>query len=647
MALRTTRQMVEVLSTGDGGKTRVTRQSAAVLAAGIGKLRVHRQMIEVLAGELAAEVYEASASSALSLTTTLHVNLMQVTGASALSITTSAVRELSKNRAAESTIVLTQDADIRNEAVSVISLVQDVSVLRIANKVGTSTIVPGQILDYDLICHRLVTSPLTLTQEAIYHGPITASAATPLALTGTAYRCQTFYASAQSSLTLTTAIGVRGTIRVSASNALSLLSLADRGVFNRSAANELVLSQSASPDYRYTAVSILELTSTAVQGQVFGNAVSTLSLTQIARSNPLTAGPGPEYDFLLPPTVIDLQQHVKINIHMLTAQSTLTLADTLGVKRPWYLAAQSEVQTVTQVFDPATHTLVDVIAGLSDAATATKKMVTPFVSHHYLQLTDRASVVRVKTGAISASASNTLSLDYDVYINRTGLAVSHFDLAVSASVDKCTSVRSALQLSDSALGNIVELRLVHSHLGMGQSLGFTVTRAPTPRRVHDPNLYNYCPFVGEGVPGAPPSPPSILDGPLPGVTTPFQLLYPATGTATDSITLRTPNFGNKDRLSFNRVLRETRGGTLIVYADPIWPKIQTLVLSFSGLKTSEKDDLLDFLETHLGLEIGLLDWEHRYWRGVVVTPDDPIVQDDRNSFSVSFEFEGELDPTWP
>lgn len=64
MALRTTRQMVEVLSTGDGGKTRVTRQSAAVLAAGIGKLRVHRQMIEVLAGELAAEVYEASASSA-------------------------------------------------------------------------------------------------------------------------------------------------------------------------------------------------------------------------------------------------------------------------------------------------------------------------------------------------------------------------------------------------------------------------------------------------------------------------------------------------------------------------------------------------------------------------------------------------------
>jgi hypothetical protein len=133
---------------------------------------------------------------------------------------------------------------------------------------------------------------------------------------------------------------------------------------------------------------------------------------------------------------------------------------------------------------------------------------------------------------------------------------------------------------------------------------------------------------------------------LAGITAPFQLLYPAAGTVTDSVTLRAPNLGNKDRLSFNRVLRETRGGTLVVYADPIWPKIQTLVLSFSGLHDTEAQELLEFFDNHLGQEIGLLDWEHQYWVGIVTTPDDPVVQDGKDSFSASFEFEGELDPAW-
>ena len=97
---------------------------------------------------------------------------------------------------------------------------------------------------------------------------------------------------------------------------------------------------------------------------------------------------------------------------------------------------------------------------------------------------------------------------------------------------------------------------------------------------------------------------------------------------------------------FNRISRETRGGTLVVFADPIWPKIQTLSLTFSGLTLTEADALLAFCDAHLGQEIGLLDWEHRYWKGVIMTPEDPIVQDTRDTYSASFEFEGELDPTW-
>ena len=151
--------------------------------------------------------------------------------------------------------------------------------------------------------------------------------------------------------------------------------------------------------------------------------------------------------------------------------------------------------------------------------------------------------------------------------------------------------------------------------------------------------FQYHPLIGEG---ASDSPSPTLAGPMSGVTVPFQLVYPATGTATDTVTLRAPALGNKDRLSFNRVLRETRGGTLIVFADPMWPKIQTLVLNFVGLTQSEAQDLLTFMETYLGQEVGMIDWEQRYWTGIITVPDQPVTEDSRGRFSASFEFEGEL-----
>ena len=59
-----------------------------------------------------------------------------------------------------------------------------------------------------------------------------------------------------------------------------------------------------------------------------------------------------------------------------------------------------------------------------------------------------------------------------------------------------------------------------------------------------------------------------------------------------------------------------------------------------------EQDLLQFLTDHLGQEIGIIDWEKRYWRGIVTTTTDPVVEDSRGSFSAQFEFAGELDPMW-
>jgi len=144
-------------------------------------------------------------------------------------------------------------------------------------------------------------------------------------------------------------------------------------------------------------------------------------------------------------------------------------------------------------------------------------------------------------------------------------------------------------------------------------------------------LFDYAPA------GLPP-----LQVPYPGIVSPFALIYPATGSPTDTLELRPPELGNKDRLSFDRINRESRGGTLTVYADTIWPKVQTLALSFSALTRTQALALVQFMRDYLGLEIKLSDWEQRVWKGIITMPNEPVVQDGKDSFSASFEFEGEL-----
>jgi hypothetical protein len=311
----------------------------------------------------------------------------------------------------------------------------------------------------------------------------------------------------------------------------------------------------------------------------------------------------------------------------------LALVQTEVTARPWYLSAESPVQTVTQEYDPQLEKMVERIEGLQDAASAARPL--PLTVHQPIPLGQSASVVRVKPNAINVSAESVLELLGEVRPNKTGDVGHWLAFTQTAIVDKCKPARSALELAAEAAVARSGPRGAASALGLHQSATYYLVSAGILQRYH--------PFVGEGTLGSP-TPPLEVEGPRPGVTVSFQLVYPATGPITDSVTLRAPNFGNKDRLGFNRVLRETRGGTLIVFADPIWPKVQTLVLNFSGLRSDQAQQLLTFLDAHLGEEVGVYDWEHRYWTGVITTPGEPVVQDSRDSFSASFEFEGELVP---
>jgi hypothetical protein len=318
------------------------------------------------------------------------------------------------------------------------------------------------------------------------------------------------------------------------------------------------------------------------------------------------------------------------------ASSAISASHSAGAAGSFSRHATSVLQTVTEDYDPELDEFITTIVGLQDSADVCRVVsrsagtVIPFLH--------RAGAVRIVSTAIDVSAASALELTDRLWKNEVGKCLSSIALSQAAVAQRCKPIGSVVELVDSAGVSVVRKRSASSVLELRQSVSFSIVRGDL--------AYKYHPFIGEGGPGSPTPPPAALAGPLAGVTVPFQLLYPATGTVTDSVTLRAPDFGNKDRLSFNRVLRETRGGTLVVYADPIWPKIQTLVVSFSGLSATEKDALLAFMDEHLGMEIGLLDWEHRYWKGVIVRPDDPAVQDDRDTYTASFEFEGKLDPEW-
>jgi hypothetical protein len=201
-----------------------------------------------------------------------------------------------------------------------------------------------------------------------------------------------------------------------------------------------------------------------------------------------------------------------------------------------------------------------------------------------------------------------------------------------------------LEVSELGLDHVAILngewsRPVAQSLGVGHSLTYYVPSACGAK--------SYTPFIGENTSVDAPTPPDASVPFAPGLPDGerFQLLYPGIGQATDTVELRAPNLDNRERLSFTRINRETRGGRLIVFADPTWPTLNTLVLSFSGLSKAEVDSLQAFMVAHLGEEVGLIDWEGRQWVGVITSPDERAVQDGGGcdgNWTIGLEFEGVL-----
>ena len=118
----------------------------------------------------------------------------------------------------------------------------------------------------------------------------------------------------------------------------------------------------------------------------------------------------------------------------------------------------------------------------------------------------------------------------------------------------------------------------------------------------------------------------------------------------DILVLRNPETDDKDRIGFNRINRETRGGELNVFGDPGWAKVNTLLFTIVALADGTKSNcpdvigaLLEFFQDNLGQEIYLHDWTGTSWRGVVTTPNETATEDADGWWTIAFEFEGVAD----
>jgi hypothetical protein len=405
----------------------------------------------------------------------------------------------------------------------------------------------------------------------------------------------------------------------------------------RGAESTLSLTQSATPTIILTLAGSndLALTDEAdgwTTEEIEVSEGSTLSLSQSAEMSAVFSRSGD--------STLALSQDVGVqHVYNLSASNTLVLTDAAGINTVLSLEAENNLQEIRWEFLPGTVDLVEVITGLSDSAGVNTVLNIGVESN--LLPSQSTGWSRVAVDGISASAENTLSLTQYAYITELADAVSTLTLTQSVTVDACKPADSELALTQSATVEVVRGRTCESTLALSQAASYVLIKSTGVQ------LCQYAPMVGANDdPDAPTPPSATLQGPMDGILVPFQLVYPAVGIVTDAVSLRAPNLGNRDQLSFDRIQRESRGGTLTTYADPMWPKVQTLVLDFSGLYRVEAIALLEFMDDHLGEEVGMIDWEQRYWKGIISTPDEPIIEDQFDQFSASFNFEGELDPTW-
>ena len=457
---------------------------------------------------------------------------------------------------------------------------------------------------------------LTFTAVASYTGPKWFDVTSDLELESTVRIPDLYEESVISNIAFTQVIGAHGTQNLTSSSTIAFSQFADLQEKLRSVTSEVDFTAVAAGDVYKIVGNILTLSQTLEKGITVASFLQPITLVQTVRVNPIKKSLS---------QIIDFAQLPYNSVKCLTVDSELELEDFESVIQPYYVSAETEVQWDTVGYD-ANGLEINVVAGLQDAVTVEKIIGRSATSPVWTSQT--AQKTHIKVGAIDVNATSNIAFSTIIPVPIYADASSSIDFTTYADT-KYTFPTTEIELNSEATLNKTLNLVVTSDLQFVSSF-FSVTEGFS--------LCDYSPFVGSTTdPDAPQrllKNVPVLDANASGVT----LFYPWS-VPTNTVTLRGPDLGNKDRLEFQRIKRETRGGTLIVWADPMWPKNERLVLSFSGLTEVEGQALLDFIYLTLGKEVGLIDWEGNWWRVVTMTPSEALTRNSRENLSINLDFE--------
>ncbi|REJ65624.1 MAG: hypothetical protein DWQ31_16930 [Planctomycetota bacterium] len=703
--LEVTRQGVEVLG-GVASGLEVTRQGVEVLGGLAGGLEVTRQGVEVLGFADPSISVVADNSVSAAQTASLNVTLVRPasdalsllddaqnaktvgrTASDALPLSggaaVSAVRTLSAGNSLS--FADQADGELIRIAASAIGLAQQASAAAVRAASASTTIFPIQVAEAIQVAERSATdslalsdtaavnatfvrstgSSLSLTDETI--GDVVRSVSTVVVLSQQAIGIVVHTAVAQSTVGLGGNANVTAAFGRSASNAIavsdsavvdtafdvdatSVLSISDQSAAEivRESESTILLSQQATgvAARSATASSNLVIDDSAATAQSLSVAASsTLPLSAVAIGGLVRdLFAENELDDLedeadgFSPTIqvsalsfLFLVDSVTSNIKGATADDSLALSQTATVSRVYSRAAENPIFFTELTIDPLSFDEVEVDHGIFDQAEAFV-FSNPDAIEQFLSFAQAASPGHVRADGTDANATSTLSLSDEADVSRVGDAESFLEFSQSATAALGKAVATVLNLEQQASLTIEQDEAAVTPLSLFQTVTVVFVKDTTEK--------DYTPFVGStDDPNAPP-PPSTTAPTLQKVDG-IELYFPF-DSPTTFVTLRGPEFNNRDRLSFQRINRETRGGTLVIFADPQWPKIQQLQLEFAGLTEDDAQALLAFIQASLGKEVGLRDWENRTWKGVILSTQEPIIRDGKKKISTALDIEGAL-----
>ncbi|MFA5758224.1 MAG: hypothetical protein WC942_02465 [Clostridia bacterium] len=317
--------------------------------------------------------------------------------------------------------------------------------------------------------------------------------------------------------------------------------------------------------------------------------------------------------FLVIKYLVDEDTHVTNNIPIIsTARSSLM---SLGADNYLTLGATASLQ-----FESRT---LNCQADLTSSVVMFDELGRPFDWHYRLgdyidieierapkgnntkiRVLPSASAFLLKSTATEVSCTSEINISSDLGTELQTVIAENIEVVPEVSVEKVKTLAADITITPSIS--------VSKIIGVTCTSRITITEALAYELVNKAGrLCSYSMYVGNKA-DMPPIP-MIIKGS--GV----KLEYQST-----TVILKSPSFGNTDSISFNRINRVSRGGTLQVYSDPRWPKSQNMSLEFVGLSEEECQSVLALIDESLGRDIKITDWEGRTWIGIITNPDTAI-----------------------